>query len=89
MRFIKIIFPLLLLTFCLSPNLFAQDAKLAQQYYQDGEFEKAAVLFEKLYRANESNSYYFNRQIDCLISLEEYDACEMPSRKKLKRSQRM
>jgi len=85
MRFIKIIFPLLLLTFCLSPNLFAQDAKLAQQYYQDGEFEKAAVLFEKLYRANESNSYYFNRQIDCLISLEEYDACENAIKKEIKK----
>ncbi len=85
MRFIKIIFPLLLLTFVLSSDLFSQDAKLAQQYYQDGEFEKAAVLFEKLYRANESNSYYFNRQVDCLISLEEYDACEKAIKKEIKK----
>ncbi len=69
----------------MSSGLFAQDAKLAQQYYQDGEYEKAAVLFEKLYRANESNSYYFNKQVDCLISLEEYDACEKAIKKEIKK----
>lgn len=85
MRFIKIIFPLLFFVLSLSPDLLAQDAKLAQQYYQDGEYEKAAVLFEKLYRTNESNSYYFNRHIDCLIALEEYDTCEKVIKKEIKK----
>lgn len=56
--------------------LNAQDARLAQQYYQDGEYEKAAVLFEKLFRANEQNDYFFNSYIECLIELSSYDKAE-------------
>ncbi|PHN04893.1 hypothetical protein CRP01_19410 [Flavilitoribacter nigricans DSM 23189 = NBRC 102662] len=52
---------------------WAQPAKLAQQYYQNGEYEKAASLYEQLYQANERNPYYFDRYVDCLIYLEQYD----------------
>jgi tetratricopeptide (TPR) repeat protein len=57
-------------------SLKAQDAKLAQQYYADGEFEKAVVLFEKLYAQEVENEYYFDRYIDCLLELQRYDDCE-------------
>jgi predicted Zn-dependent protease len=56
--------------------LRAQDSRLAQQYFQNGEYEKAAVLFEQLYEANPQNDYFFDRYVDCLISLERYEACE-------------
>lgn len=59
----------------------AQPAKLAQQYYQNGEYEKAASLYEQLYQANERNPYYFDRYVDCLIYLEQYaDADKVISR---------
>jgi tetratricopeptide (TPR) repeat protein len=57
---------------------------LAQQYFQDGEYEKAAVLFEKLYRENPNNSYYFSQYIECLMSLEDYDTCEEAIKKEIK-----
>ncbi len=85
MRFIQIILPLLFLGLSFSTQVLAQDAKLAQQYYQDGEFEKAGVLFNKLYRQNENNSYYFNKYIDCLIAMEDYEACEKAVKKEIKR----
>lgn len=60
---------------------WAQPAKLAQQYYQNGEYEKAASLYEQLYQANERNPYYFDRYVDCLIYLEQYgDADKVISR---------
>ena len=54
----------------------AQDAKLAQQYYLDGEFEKAVVLYEKLFLQQEENEYYFERYVDCMLQLQRYEDCE-------------
>jgi len=55
---------------------FGQNAKLAQRYYYDGEYEKAAALYEKLYDANSRNDYYFDRYTDCLLQLEQFDKAE-------------
>lgn len=65
--------------------LQAQDSRLAQQYLQNGEFEKAAVLFEQLFESNPQNDYFFERYVDCMLALERYDACEKSIRKQLKR----
>ena len=43
-----------------SAQLIGQNARLAQQYYSDGEYEKAAILYEKLYEKNKANDYYFS-----------------------------
>lgn len=69
----------------LSGGLMGQDARLAQQYYQDGEYEKAAVLFEKLFRANEQNDYFFNSYIECLIELSSYDKAGQEITKQIKK----
>lgn len=61
-----------------------QNAKLAQRYYNDGEYEKAASLYEKLYAANARNDYYFDRFTSCLFQLEEYDQAEKVIKKQLK-----
>ncbi|NUQ24333.1 MAG: tetratricopeptide repeat protein [Saprospiraceae bacterium] len=65
--------------------LFAQDARLAQQYFQDGEYEKAAVLFEKLFRVNEQNDYFFNSYIECLIELSSYEKAEQELVKQIRK----
>jgi len=48
------------------------DAQLAFRYYQNKEFEKAATLYEKLYRQNgyKNNRDYYLR---CLSELKEFD----------------
>jgi len=73
-------------TFLLSLQLNAQDSKLAQQYFIDGEFEKAAVLFEKLYGGTSNTDYYFNRYIDCLTELEQFDLAEGALKKRIKKN---
>jgi tetratricopeptide (TPR) repeat protein len=83
MKFIKIIILLLLFPLLLG----AQESKLAQQYFLSGEYEKASVLYEKLYNKGNSNTdYYFNRYIDCLIALEEYKKCETIIKQELKKN---
>jgi tetratricopeptide (TPR) repeat protein len=69
----KALLPLLLLA---AISLGAQEAKLAQQYFYDGEFEKAVVLFEKLFLQQENNEYYFDRYMDCLLQLQRYSDVE-------------
>lgn len=64
---------------------FAQDARLAQQYYRDGEFEKAAILFDKLFKQNQRNDYYFERYITCLVQLESYAQAETAIKKQMKK----
>jgi tetratricopeptide (TPR) repeat protein len=53
--------------------LFAQDARLATQYMQNGEFEKAAEVYEALLKRSPNNEFYFNNYIECLINLERFD----------------
>jgi tetratricopeptide (TPR) repeat protein len=64
----------------------AQDARLAQQYFRDGEYEKASILFEKLYEQSNYNDYYFDRYIEALLALEKYSDCEKVIKKQLKRA---
>ncbi|MCB0630388.1 MAG: tetratricopeptide repeat protein [Saprospiraceae bacterium] len=74
--------------FVLSATLviLAQPAKLAQQYFQNGEYEKAASLYEQLYQENERNPYYFDRYVDCLMFLEEYNDADKVIQKQLKKT---
>ena len=53
-------------------TIYAQDTKLANQYYQSGEYEKAAATYLKLYKKNPIQTTLFDNYIACLIELEEY-----------------
>lgn len=70
----------------ISVAAFGQDARLAQQYYQDGEYEKASVLYEKLFSLNEDNDFYFERYIDCLLSTQSFDDAEKVIKRQLKKN---
>lgn len=76
---------LLLIFISLSSIAFSQDTRLANQYYNTGEYEKAADIYKKLFEKSKSNSYYFNRYINCLLSLEDYTESEKAIRKQLKK----
>lgn len=85
----KIIKPLLftLVAFLYTGVLSAQDARLAQQYYRDGEYEKAASIYEELYGKNQRNDYYFDRYMECLTLLEDFDTAEKVIKKEMRRNE--
>jgi len=64
-----------LLCFISSVAVFSQEARLAQEYFANGEFEKAGVLYEKLYKTGK-NDFYFDRYIESLLALEEFEQAE-------------
>lgn len=73
--------------FGLNMNLLqAQDLNLANQYFNNGEFEKAAALYGQLLENDDRNDAFFNRYVDCLINLERYDECEKVIKKQLKKT---
>ncbi len=83
---------LLLLSFSfilLSICCFAQgnqDLRLAQQYYSKGEFEKAAILYKKLYEAQETNNYYYRNYLKTLTALDDFEGAEKLVKRFMKKS---
>lgn len=67
-------------------SLSAQDARLAQQYFQNGEYEKAATTYLNLYQQNSNNDYFFDRYLECLIALQRYEEGEDAIRRQLRRN---
>ena len=57
--------------------------KLAIQYYQDKEYEKAVELFEVLYNNNPGPLYY-SYYFDCLIQTGDYKRAEKFLNKQIK-----
>ena len=63
-----------LLFIAISAN--AQNEQLANNYFDRGEFEKALVSYEDLLKSNEGNFNYFQRTIECLQQLQQFDKAE-------------
>lgn len=81
--FFIILFSLSALT-VLSQN---SKVRLAYKYYQNKEYEKAAVLFEELYKSNNAQ-VYFNYTVNCLVNIKEYDKAEKLIKKRIRRDKR-
>lgn len=79
---------LFVLTFFLLVPLLAQESKLAEQYYQNGEYEKAGQLFQRLYDAQSSSEYYLDRYVDCLLKLKQFEEGEKVLKRELKKNSR-
>lgn len=78
----------LIILFILPPLvLSAQDDKvrLAFQYYQEKEFQKAAVLFQELFEQSNAQ-VYFTYAINCLIEIKEYSEAEKLIKKQIRRN---
>ncbi|MEM1326988.1 MAG: tetratricopeptide repeat protein [Bacteroidota bacterium] len=75
----------LLIGICICTAISAQNARLAQQYYQNGEYAKAASMYKELYAQNERNNYYFDRYLNSLTSLEQYDEAEKAIKKQMRK----
>lgn len=66
----------------------AQDTRLAEQYYQDGEYEKSAQLYQQLAAENSRNSFFFDRYIASLMALDQYKEAEDAIKKQIKKDPR-
>jgi len=78
---------LLSFLFCLPiAGLSAQDAdpNLANQYFLDGEYEKASALYGQLVERERRSDYYFTRYVDCLTKLENWPEAEKTLKRRIK-----
>ena len=74
MRYLFLIFCFSVL--CSFQTVFAQDDFLAKQYFNDGDFEKAVVFYEKLVETNPRRTDYSEGLIACYQQLERYEEAE-------------
>lgn len=73
---------LLLLIISVTSTVSAQlnsDEALAAQYFQSGDYEKAVLLYEKLFNRTKNASYY-DPYFSCLLRLKKFDEAEKLAR---------
>jgi len=61
------------------------DKQLALQYFQNEEYDKAAVVYENLFHKS-GLDYYYNYYIKCLIKLEDFKSAEKIVKKQVKKN---
>ncbi len=64
---------------------YGQASRLAIQYFETGEFEKAAALFKELYEKDKRSNFYFDKYIESLLAMDNYKVPEKVVRARLKR----
>lgn len=62
------------------------DIQLADQYFKSGEYDKAAIYYEKFLNYNRNNSFYFDRYVNSLIGNGEQKKAEKALKKAIKRN---
>lgn len=83
----KPIFAILIILTC-SLSLFAQDNndnEVAMQYYQNGDFQKASMLFGKLL-FNAKNEAYLDLYFNSLLKSKQYDIADKAIKKLIRQS---
>ena len=55
-----------------------QNEHLAREYYRLGEFEKAAAIFEDIYKKKNVQSIY-EKYLDCIIKIQALTKAETPN----------
>ncbi len=79
---------LLLLLLAAPALLCAQpgtDEQLAAQYFQQGDYAKAILYYEKLHR-KQPNAYYYEQLLKSYVALNDFDAAEKLVKDQLRRS---
>lgn len=75
-----------ILFICITQTTTAQisdEEGLAYQYYQNGDFEKASVIYQKLYNRTRNQNYY-DPYFTSLLRLKKYDDAETLVKKQIK-----
>ncbi|WP_421941411.1 tetratricopeptide repeat protein [Pedobacter sp.] len=87
-----LLFLLLIFTVNASAQIFRpgqqvapDESALAVQYYQDGDYEKAVVLLEKLF-SSPNNEAYFDLYFTALIKLKRYEVAEKAVKRAIKQN---
>jgi tetratricopeptide (TPR) repeat protein len=84
---IKKIYHVLTIILVVQLSAFGQQKiRLANEYYNAGEYEKAADLYEELFRENTNNKSYFNYFVQCLLDLREYEKASKVINDELKKT---
>lgn len=65
------------LIFLFQCSVFAQTEQLAQNYFDNGEFEKAESLYHELYNKQPYNSYFLEKYITAQQALQKFDEAEV------------
>ena len=60
-----------------------QDVQLGQEYYINGDFEKALFYYKKIYKKDDSKIFY-TRYLDCLIKTDDKKGAEKLMQKRIK-----
>ncbi|WP_298419255.1 tetratricopeptide repeat protein [uncultured Kordia sp.] len=66
----------LLISLGMYSTAFAQNDALARQYYEKGEYKKAIVAFEKLYKQSPRKINYFIAVVNSYQQMEDFDSAE-------------
>jgi len=77
----KVVF-CIILSFSISWSQTETDIQLAQHYYASGELDKALPYYEKIFNSN-SSKVYFNRYLECLVSVKDYKSAEKLLKKQI------
>ena len=67
-------------------GLFAQSEQLARNFFDQGEYEKALNIYERLYQQNPGNPIFFNGLISSHQQLEQFEVAESLLMERLNRS---
>ena len=70
-----------------STAIFAQnqnDPLLAQQFFRNGEYDKALSLYEQLYKSKNGANIFYNDYLNTLLKLKRYDEAEKIINKRIK-----
>ena len=63
----------------------SSDEQLAAQYFQNKEYDKAVVHYERLFDKNQT-VFYYNYYLNCLLELSEFKKAEKVVKRQIKRS---
>ena len=67
---------LLLAFFFIAGSALAQNEQLAQNYFDKGDYEKAAISYEELLKSQPANGLYFQKVVDSYQQLAQFDKVE-------------
>ena len=86
-HFVSLICFLCLCTF--SSMAQEMDKNLAEQYLRNGEFEKAVVLYQKLYDKEPTQINYYNSLLNCFIVLKQFPNAIKLTQKQIKKNSKI
>lgn len=69
---------------CCFRIVFAQNEQLAQNYFDKGDFEKAKISYEELFKNQPYSGLYFQRIIECEQQLQHFDIAEKKIQDRMK-----